>query len=162
MIHEGKTVIEIQVDEEGAIARHSTFTSMIVDEVTGIRFVPTGGYPSWLNRKIEHPHKTLKNGTRATLMKDGKGTTYWCYAYLGMNSKYNCILHSTLDDCPDFIWYNIQPSIHQLIPWGSVIYPHPQNSKALENRLFEGYYFRSVNNNLLVEWFDPKTQKVKH
>eukprot|EP00957_Ditylum_brightwellii_P023585 1780372-Ditylum_brightwellii.AAC.1 len=68
MIHEGKTVIEIQVDKEGAIAQSSTFTSMIVDEFPGIRIVPTSGYASWLNGKIEYPHKTLKNGTRATLM----------------------------------------------------------------------------------------------
>eukprot|EP00957_Ditylum_brightwellii_P148197 11283893-Ditylum_brightwellii.AAC.1 len=89
---------------------------MLVDEFPSIRIVPTGCYASWLNGKIEHPHKTLKNGTRATLMDAGKETTYWCYVYLDVIRKYICILHSTLGDCPDFIWYNIQPSIHQLIP----------------------------------------------
>eukprot|EP00957_Ditylum_brightwellii_P205515 15344222-Ditylum_brightwellii.AAC.1 len=78
MIHEEKTVIEIQVDEEGAITRSSTFTSVIVDEFPGIKIVPTGGYASWLNGKIECPHKTLKNGTRATLMDSGKEIIYWC------------------------------------------------------------------------------------
>eukprot|EP00957_Ditylum_brightwellii_P110836 8453930-Ditylum_brightwellii.AAC.1 len=89
---------------------------MIVDEFPGIRIVPTGGYASRLNRKIERPHKTLKNGTRATLMDARKETTYWSYAYLDMIKKYNCILHSALGNCPDFIWYNNQPSIYQLIP----------------------------------------------
>eukprot|EP00957_Ditylum_brightwellii_P077486 5888012-Ditylum_brightwellii.AAC.1 len=55
MIRRGKTIIEIQVDEEGAIARNSTFTLIIVDEFPGIIIVPTGGYASWLNGRIEHP-----------------------------------------------------------------------------------------------------------
>eukprot|EP00957_Ditylum_brightwellii_P142645 10868464-Ditylum_brightwellii.AAC.1 len=46
IIREGKTVIEIWVDEEGAIARSSTFTAMIVDEFPDIRIVPTSGYAS--------------------------------------------------------------------------------------------------------------------
>eukprot|EP00957_Ditylum_brightwellii_P182180 13880098-Ditylum_brightwellii.AAC.1 len=62
MIHEGKTVIEIWVDEEGAIERSSTFTSMIVGEFHGIRIVPIDRYASQLFGKIERPHKTLKNG----------------------------------------------------------------------------------------------------
>eukprot|EP00957_Ditylum_brightwellii_P004927 375625-Ditylum_brightwellii.AAC.1 len=135
---------------------------MIVDEFPGIRIVLTGSYASWLNGKIECPHKILENGTRATLMDAGKETTYWYYAYIDAIRKYNCILHSSLGNCPDFIWYNITPSIHQLIPWGSVIYPCLHNSKALDKRLFEGYYFGTCNNNSLVEWFDPDTWKVKH
>eukprot|EP00957_Ditylum_brightwellii_P142646 10868464-Ditylum_brightwellii.AAC.2 len=95
-------------------------------------------------------------------MYAGKAVIYWCYAYLDVIRKYKCILHSALGDCPDFIWYNVCPSIHQLIPWGSVIYPHSHNTKALDNRSFEGYYFGICKNNSLVEWFDPSTQKVKH
>jgi hypothetical protein len=53
MEKEGKTVVDIRVDEEGAIARSAAFTSMIVDEFPGIRIVPTGGYASWLNGKVE-------------------------------------------------------------------------------------------------------------
>jgi hypothetical protein len=53
MICEGKTVIDIRVDEEGAIARSATFTSMIVDTFSGICIVSTGGYALWLNGKIE-------------------------------------------------------------------------------------------------------------
>ena len=133
MEKEGKTVVEIRVDEEGAIARSATFTSMIVDEFPGIRIVPTGGYASWLNGKVERPNLTLKDGTRANLMDADKAVIFWCYAYLDYIKKYNCTLHSAIGDCPDYIWYNTRPSIHQLIPWGSVIYPLAHNPKALEN-----------------------------
>eukprot|EP00957_Ditylum_brightwellii_P003559 269999-Ditylum_brightwellii.AAC.1 len=63
MEKEGKTVVEIRVDEEGAITRSAAFTSVIVDEFPGIRIVPTGGYASWLNGKVERPYLTLKDGT---------------------------------------------------------------------------------------------------
>eukprot|EP00957_Ditylum_brightwellii_P182181 13880098-Ditylum_brightwellii.AAC.2 len=95
-------------------------------------------------------------------MDAGKAVTYWCYAYLDMIRKYNCILHSAVGDCPDFIWYNVCPSIHQLIPLCSVIYPHLHNSKTLDNRSSEGYYLSICSNNSLEEWFNPSTQKVKH
>ena len=95
-------------------------------------------------------------------MDAGREIIYWCYAYLDVIKKYNCILHSALDDCPDFIWYNVHPSIHQIIPWGSVIYPHACNPKVLDNRSYEGYYFGICNNDALVEWFESVTKKVKH
>eukprot|EP00957_Ditylum_brightwellii_P144209 10988170-Ditylum_brightwellii.AAC.1 len=61
MEKEGKTVVEIRVDEEGAIARSAAFTSMIVDEFPSIQIVPTSGYASWLNGKVEQPNLTLKD-----------------------------------------------------------------------------------------------------
>ena len=60
---EGKTVIEIRIDDEGAISRSAEFTSMMIDEFPGIKINTTGGYASWLNGKIEQPHETIKNGT---------------------------------------------------------------------------------------------------
>eukprot|EP00957_Ditylum_brightwellii_P185478 14122398-Ditylum_brightwellii.AAC.1 len=62
---EGKTVMEIIIDEKGAIERSATFTNMIVDEFPGIRITTTGGYASWMNGKVERPHETVKNITRA-------------------------------------------------------------------------------------------------
>eukprot|EP00957_Ditylum_brightwellii_P183974 14013824-Ditylum_brightwellii.AAC.1 len=41
---------------------------MMVDKFPGIKTNITGGYASWLNGKIEQPHETVKNGTRAILM----------------------------------------------------------------------------------------------
>eukprot|EP00957_Ditylum_brightwellii_P178688 13610605-Ditylum_brightwellii.AAC.1 len=76
---------------------------MIVGGFPGIRIVPTGGYASWLDGKIERPHKTLKNRTRSTLMDAGKETAYWCSACLDVIRKYSCILYLALGDCPDFI-----------------------------------------------------------
>ena len=135
---------------------------MMIDEFPGIKINTTGGYASWLNGKIERPHETIKYGTRATLMDAGREEIYWCYASTDVIRKYNCTLHSAINDCPDFLWYGIRPSIHQLIPWGCVIYPHTHDSKALALRHTEGYYFGITNSNSLVEWFDSKTKIVKH
>ena len=43
---EGKTVIEIRIDEEGAITRSAEFTSMMIDEFPGIKINTTGGCAS--------------------------------------------------------------------------------------------------------------------
>eukprot|EP00957_Ditylum_brightwellii_P181410 13818891-Ditylum_brightwellii.AAC.1 len=68
---EGKTVIEIRIDEEGAISRSAECASMMIDEFPGIKINTTSGYASWFNGKIERPHETIKNGTQATLMDAG-------------------------------------------------------------------------------------------
>eukprot|EP00957_Ditylum_brightwellii_P179113 13644818-Ditylum_brightwellii.AAC.1 len=151
---EEKTVIEIRIDEEGTISRSAEFTSMMIDEFPGVNINT--------NEKIERPHETIKNGTRTTLLDAGKEEVYWCYASTDIIRKYNCILHSGLSDCPDYIWYDICPSIHQLIPWECVIYPYTHDIKALSLRHTEGYHFGITNSNSLVEWFDPITKTVKH
>eukprot|EP00957_Ditylum_brightwellii_P208659 15358404-Ditylum_brightwellii.AAC.1 len=69
---EGKTVLEMIIDKEGAIAKDATFTNMIVDEFPGNRVTTTGGYASWMNHNVERPHKTLKNTTRVTLADANK------------------------------------------------------------------------------------------
>eukprot|EP00957_Ditylum_brightwellii_P052159 3954674-Ditylum_brightwellii.AAC.1 len=62
-----------------------------------------------------------------------------------------CTLHSAINDCPDFLWYGIGPSIHQMIPWGCIIYPHTHDNEALALRHTEGYYFGITNINSLAE-----------
>eukprot|EP00957_Ditylum_brightwellii_P156438 11906237-Ditylum_brightwellii.AAC.2 len=74
---ECKDGIELRIDEEGAISRNKELTSMIIDEFTGIKISTTGGYASWLNGKIERTHKTVKNGTRFTLMDTEREEKYW-------------------------------------------------------------------------------------
>eukprot|EP00957_Ditylum_brightwellii_P211080 15365728-Ditylum_brightwellii.AAC.2 len=159
---EGNTVIEIRKDEEGNISRNAEFTSMMINEFPGIKINTTSGYASWLNGKIERPHETIKNGTQATLMDAGREEMYLCYASIDVIRKYDCTLYSAINDCPDFIWYDICPSIHQLISCGFAIYPHTHDNKALTLRYTEGYYFGITNSNSLVEWYDPITKIVKH
>eukprot|EP00957_Ditylum_brightwellii_P145897 11110285-Ditylum_brightwellii.AAC.1 len=95
-------------------------------------------------------------------MDTGEGEAYWCYASTDAIRKYNCTLQSALNDCQDYIWYGICPSIHQLSPWGCVIYPHTHDTKALALRHTEDYYFGITNSNFLVEWFDPIAKTDKH
>eukprot|EP00957_Ditylum_brightwellii_P136556 10413587-Ditylum_brightwellii.AAC.1 len=69
---EGKTVVEIRIDEEGAIIRNATFINMIVEKFPSIRIITTGGYASSKNVKVKRSHKTLKNANRVTLMDTNK------------------------------------------------------------------------------------------
>eukprot|EP00957_Ditylum_brightwellii_P136460 10407024-Ditylum_brightwellii.AAC.1 len=69
---EGKTVVEIRIDEEGKIAWSATFTNMFVDKFLGIRITTIGGHTSWMTGKVERPHEALKNATRAKIMDANK------------------------------------------------------------------------------------------
>ena len=89
-------------------------------------------------------------------MDVGRENIYWCYTSTDVIRKYSCTLHSAINDYPDFLWYGICPSIHQLIPWGCVIYPHTHDNKALALRHTEGCYFGTTNSSSLVDWYDPK------
>eukprot|EP00957_Ditylum_brightwellii_P146064 11122232-Ditylum_brightwellii.AAC.1 len=135
---------------------------MIIYDFPGIKISTTSGYASWLSGRIECQYNTIKNGTRSTLMDAGKEEKYWCYASTDVIKKYNCTLQSALSDFPDFIWIGNRPSIHQLAPWGCVIYPHTHDTKALSQQHTECYYFDITNSNFLVEWLDPTTNTVKH
>eukprot|EP00957_Ditylum_brightwellii_P168291 12811445-Ditylum_brightwellii.AAC.1 len=66
-------------------------------------------------------------------MESGREEIYWCYVSTDVIRKYNCTLHLAINDSPD-LWYGIYPSIHQLIPWGCVIYPHIYDNEALALR----------------------------
>eukprot|EP00957_Ditylum_brightwellii_P190590 14508332-Ditylum_brightwellii.AAC.1 len=76
---------------------------MMIDEFPGIEVNTTSGYAFWLNGKIDRPHEAIKNGTQATLMDTGREEIYWCYVSTDVIIKYNCTLHSAINDCPDFI-----------------------------------------------------------
>eukprot|EP00957_Ditylum_brightwellii_P096900 7379765-Ditylum_brightwellii.AAC.1 len=67
-------------------------------------------------------------------MDAGREEIYWCYASTYVIRKYNYTLRSAMNNCPDFLWYGICPSIHQPIPWECVIYPPTHNNKALALR----------------------------
>eukprot|EP00957_Ditylum_brightwellii_P128481 9799548-Ditylum_brightwellii.AAC.1 len=84
-------------------------------------------------------------------MDAGKEEVYWYYASMDVFRKCSRILHSALNDFPDFIWYVICPSSHQLIPWECVIYPRTHDTKALALRHTKCYYFGITNSNSLVE-----------
>eukprot|EP00957_Ditylum_brightwellii_P016871 1272487-Ditylum_brightwellii.AAC.1 len=95
-------------------------------------------------------------------MDAGREKIYWCYASTDVIRKYNCTLHSAINDCLDFVWCGIRPSINQLIPWVCVIYPYTHDTKDLTLRHTEGYYVGITNSSSLAEWYDPITKIVKH
>jgi hypothetical protein len=54
---EGISILAVRVDEDGALANNSEFSDFLVDR--SISLESTGGYASFLNGKIERPHRTI-------------------------------------------------------------------------------------------------------
>jgi len=50
-------MLAVRVDEDGALANNSEFSDFLVDR--SISLESTGGYASFLNGKIERPHRTI-------------------------------------------------------------------------------------------------------
>jgi hypothetical protein len=75
---EGSTPVTIRVDEDGALSESAEFTSFLVQN--HLTMETTGGYASWLNGKIERPHRTIANKVRAMLYNSGLSNTLWCFA----------------------------------------------------------------------------------
>jgi len=67
--HEGIIVKTVRVDEDGALADSSEFTDFLVKH--GINMETTGGFVSFLNGKIERPHRTIAQMVRALLLNSG-------------------------------------------------------------------------------------------
>jgi hypothetical protein len=68
----------IRVDEDGALANSSEFTDLLIAH--NINMETTGGFASFLNGKIERPHRTIAQVVRAMLLNSGLPSTLWCYA----------------------------------------------------------------------------------
>ena len=67
----------MRTDEDGALARSSEFTSMLLDEYR-ITLQTTGGFASWLNSKNERQNQTIHNMTRAGIIDGEVEDDKWC------------------------------------------------------------------------------------
>jgi hypothetical protein len=56
---ENITVLGVRVDEDGALANNTEFSDFLL--ARSIPLESTGGYASFLNGKIERPHRTIAN-----------------------------------------------------------------------------------------------------
>ena len=91
---ENVSVTCIRIDEDGALARSTEFSSFIVSQ--NITLDTTGGYASWLNGKIERPHRTIASKVRAMLYNSGLSDEFWCYAAEGAADAYRYSFHSAI------------------------------------------------------------------
>jgi hypothetical protein len=90
----------IRIDEDGALARNYEFTKLLLEQRL------TGGYASFLNRKVERPHRTIANMTGALYFNAGHSPNKWCYAAETAANIYRFTLHSATSISPYEAWYN--------------------------------------------------------
>jgi len=77
-----------------------------------------GGYASFLNGKIKHPHRTIGQMVRAMLLNSGLPSNLWCYAAETAADIYRYTYHSALKMTPYEAWYGVKPHINNLRVWG--------------------------------------------
>lgn len=116
----GVQTIAIWVDEDGAFARSSEFTSFLIHH--NVTMETTGCYASWLIGRIERPCHTIANKVRAMLFNFGLNNTLWCYAAEAAEDAYRYTFHSVLKKSSFEAWYGTKPHIDDIHIWGCVIY----------------------------------------
>jgi hypothetical protein len=109
---EGIAPIAIHVDEDGALAQSTEFTDFLW--LRHLTLETTGGFASWLNGKIERPHRTIANKIRAMLFNSGLSNKLWCYAAEAAADAYRYTYHSALKKTPYEAWYGIKPHIDNI------------------------------------------------
>jgi len=150
----------IRVDEDGALARNYEFTQLLIDD--RLTLETTGGYASFLNGKVERPHRTIADMTRALYFNTGHSPDKWCYAAETAADVYRFTLHSATNMSPYEAWYGVKPNINHLRVWGCTVYVRVPSPTKSESRVQQGYFMEFTKSRLLIRWFDPSTNMVKH
>ena len=136
---DGVTCKTVRIDEDGALARSSEFTTFLRDEAH-VTMETTGGYSSFLNGKAERPHRTLANMVRCMLLNSGHKKDKWCYASETAGEIYRYTYHKSIDTSPYFAWYGVSPSIYDLRVWGCVVHVRVPQAKKSDDRTVLGYH----------------------
>jgi hypothetical protein len=160
LTHDGVRVQCIRVDEDGALANSSEFCDFLIERKISLE--TTGGYASFLNGKIERHHRTIAQMVRSMLLNSGLPNHLWCYAAETAADIYRYTYHSALQMTPYEAWYGSKPHINNLRVWGCYVYVRIPNPKKLDNRVARGHFLGFTKSRLIVRWYDPTTQTVKH
>ena len=59
-------------------------------------------------------------------------------------------------------WYGTKPHIDNLRVWGCYVYVRVSDPKKLDNRVTRGHFLGFTKSRLIVRWYDPSTNTVKH
>jgi hypothetical protein len=59
-------------------------------------------------------------------------------------------------------WYGTKPHINNLRVWGCYVYVHIPDPKKLDHRVTRGHFLGFTKSRLIVRWYDPSTNVVKH
>lgn len=138
----------------------SEFISFLVAK--DITLDTTGGYASWLNGKVERPHRTIAAKVRAMLYNSGLSNKFWCYAAESAADTYRYTFHSALQKTPYEAWYGIKPNINHFRVWGCIVYVRVPHPKKLDDRVSRGYFLGFSKSRLIIHWLDPSSNTVKH
>jgi len=112
--------------------------------------------------KIERHHRTIAQMVRAMLLNSGLPSTLWCFAAEAAADIYRYTFHSALQMTPYEAWYKTKPHIDNLRVWGCYVYVRIHDPKKLDHRVTRGHFLGFTKSRLIVRWYDPSTQTVKH
>jgi hypothetical protein len=157
---EGATIENVCVDEDGALANNSEFSDFLIHHKISLQ--TTGGYASFLNRKVERHHHTIAQMVHSLLLKSGLPSDLWCYPAEAAADIYRYTLHSTLGKTPSEAWYGRKPSIDNLRVWGCYVYVHLPDPRKLDHRVTRGHFLGFTKSRFIVRWYDPHHKTVKH
>ena len=154
-------ILEICVDEDGALANSADFCKML--HVNGITLQSTGGYSSDLNGNVEIFNKTLKRGTGALLANAGLKEIMWCYAcvhfcnlhnYLSYNHDKSMTAHEA--------WYGKKPKWSDFRIFGADLYVmNETDSKSSFEKATKHTFLGWGTSTRTVHYLDSKTNEVK-
>ena len=158
---DGIYILEIRVDEDGALANSTEFCKLL--HKNGIALQPTGGYSSDLNGNVEIFNKTLKRGTGTLLANAGLKEIFWCYA-----SIHYCNLHNFLSYNHDKsktafeAWYGKRPQWNNFRIFGADIYILDKSaSKNSMTKATKHTFLGWGTSTKTVHYLDSKTNEVK-
>jgi hypothetical protein len=160
MEKDGIIIKSVRVDEDGALANNTEFCHFLFTRSKTLE--STGGYASFLNGKIERPHRTLGQMVRAMLINSGLPSNLWCYAVETAADVHRYTYHSALKMTPYEAWFGVKPHINNLRVWGCYIYVRVPEPKKLDPRVTRGHFLGFTKSRLIVRWYDSVTKTVKH
>ena len=115
----------------------------------------TGGYSLWLNGEAERHIQTISNMMRSGFIDSGLPKILWCYNAEYQVNLYNALLHSATNEQPDYEWFGIRRSIHDIRVWGCEIRPISQSPSKLQSSTQHGYFMGVTNTQAVIKWWDP-------
>ena len=168
----GHEVVEIYVDEDGALARSSEFCLAVRNE--SCILLTTGGGNSSSNGQVERSNQYDANIVRPGLStmnmlmgkelpEDMNIEMFWCFALQQGTLIRRRLYNRMKGDSPYFLVHKRRPSVRELVPCGSIMTIIAPNKKTIpklsRERAFLGYFCAFGNNfNFHIYW-DPKSPR---
>ena len=159
---QGISVINIRTDECGELYRCTQFCEVLYNEFH-VTLQTTGGYSSWLNGKSERHIQTISNMIHAAFYDSGLPMKLWCFNAEYQAYIYNSLLHTATNEQPEYYWYGIHRSIHDLHIWGCSIHPITPHPTKLQPRTSKGYFMGITSSQSIIKWWDiASPNKIKY